>query len=324
MRLSIFILFVVLVTTGAGPANGQTLRQAFDAHCFRCHGRGKVKGEVNLVSAFDAKPHGLASDLDLIEKMIEALDSREMPPEDEKQPTKLERQRWVAQLKERLQNGLRTRVRFTRVPIRRMNRGEYNNAVKELFQLERDPFALPERTLRDIGGYFRPATGKVPDVVVVGNRAMGKSQFIGLGNTLPGVAAFPKDQRAEHGCDNRGDHLTMSPVLMESFFALSLSIVDSPEFSVHSRRWNSMFVAPKGMPPHQFPAEGERRLRTFLRRAFRRDVTDQIVARYQGGFLRKLAAGATFTDSMKAAVSAALVSPRFLYIYSGSGQNPKK
>ena len=201
-----------------------------------------------------------------------------------------------------------------------MNRFQYNNAVKDLFDLARDPFALPERTLNDLRGYFKPSTGKMPDSVVVGNRAMGKSQFLGAGNTLPGVAAFPKDNRAEHGFDNRGDHLTLSPVLMESFFSLSQSIVNSSGFPVHSRAWKTIFVAPDGMPRETLGAEGKRRLQVFLRRAFRKDVSSEVVTLYHRHFLRQLEEGKTFTASMKAAISAAMVSPRFLYLYSDGGQ----
>lgn len=305
----------------ADEAGRPTLQSSLKQHCFRCHGGKKVEGEVNLVKAFAKKPHGLTSDLDLVAKMIKALQSREMPPADAKQPTKSQRNRWIIELKIRLKKRLERQPALARTPIRRMNRLEYNNAVKALFKLARDPFALPERTVRDIRGYFRPASGKMPNVVIVGNRAMGKSQFIGTGNTLPGVASFPQDNRAENGFDNRGDHLTMSPSLMKSFFELSRSIVNSPQFAVHSGEWKPLFVPPTGASKEQLAAEGNRRLKRFLRRAFRRDVPDSVVSLYQRRFLSKLQAGASFTESMKAAVSAALVSPRFLYLHSESGSD---
>ena len=46
-----------------------------------------------------------------------------------------------------------------------------------------------------------------------------------------GVAPFPQDQRAEHGFDNQADHLTLSPLLMESFLTLSQTIVESPDLN---------------------------------------------------------------------------------------------
>lgn len=297
-----------------------SLHAGLEQYCFRCHGDGKVKGKVDLVKSFAARPQALAMDLNLMGKIVRALADGEMPPEDEKQPTDAQRSRWIGQLDSILEEGLARQPALTRVPIRRMNRFQYNNAVKELFDLARDPFALPERTLHDYQGYFQPSTGKMPESVIVGNRAMGKSQFLGAGNTLPGVAAFPRDNRAEHGFDNRGDHLTLSPVLMESFFALSQSIVNSSEFPVHSRTWKSMFVTPDGMPIEELRSEGKRRLSVFLRRAFRKDVTGEVVALYHRRFLQQFEEGKTFTASMKAAISAAMVSPRFLYLYSASDQ----
>ena len=37
---------------------------------------------------------------------------------------------------------------------------------------------------------------------------------------MDGVAPFPQDLRAEHGYDTQGDHLSLSPLLMEDFFGL--------------------------------------------------------------------------------------------------------
>lgn len=312
---------VTAAVAGGDPKS--SLQTAFKQFCTRCHGGKKTEGEINLLKATTAKPHGLLSDLNLAAKVLKVLRSGEMPPEGAKQPTKDERKMWIAGLSARLKTQLAKQSSLARTPIRRMNRLEYNNAVKALFQLERDPFALPERTARDIRGYFKPALGKMPQVVIVGNRAMGKSQFIGTGNTLPGVAAFPKDNRAEHGFDNRGDHLTMSPTLMKSFFELSRSIVNSPKFAVHSRAWKTLFLPPAKMPKEQLPAEAKRRLKIFLRRAFRRDVSDETVARYHRRFVARLKSGDSFTDSMKATVSAALVSPRFLYLHAGSEEDKK-
>ena len=168
-----------------------SLHAGLEQYCFRCHGDGKVKGKVDLVKSFAARPQALAMDLNLMGKIVRALADGEMPPEDEKQPTDAQRSRWIGQLDSILEEGLARQPALTRVPIRRMNRFQYNNAVKELFDLARDPFALPERTLHDYQGYFQPSTGKMPESVIVGNRAMGKSQFLGAGNTLPGVRRFP-------------------------------------------------------------------------------------------------------------------------------------
>jgi len=59
---------------------------------------------------------------------------------------------------------------FGPVPIRRMNRFQYNNAVVDLLELDRDIFQLNERLLRRRDDYFRPDTGKLPAQVRVSSR----------------------------------------------------------------------------------------------------------------------------------------------------------
>ncbi|MCH8921789.1 MAG: DUF1592 domain-containing protein [Planctomycetes bacterium] len=318
MRRSILILPVFFLTVYAHAGAAETLRPRLEQHCFRCHGKGKkVEGKVNLVKAFAAKPHGLASDLGLIEKMIEKLAAGEMPPEDEKQPTSQQRDGWIAQLRGLLKAHQSKHPGPARVPMRRMNRFQYSNAVGDLFGLKVDVFALPERMIREHGNYFRPETGKMPPTLVAGSRPLGKSQLIG--RRLRGVAPFPQDLRAEHGFDNQADHLTLSPLLMESFLKLSRSIVESPDFNANTCGiFNSFFAPP---PENQNPAKKNtdevvtQRLRQFLTRAFRRPVHESDLARYTRHVTAQIRSGKSFTDSMKEAASAALASPRFLYLY---------
>ena len=82
----------------------------------------------------------------------------------------------------------------------------------------------------------------MPDVVRAGNRIMGLQQM--LENRLLGVMAFPKDPPAENGFNNRGDHLSMSPVLMKSFLKLSRSVVNAENFDKNCRSWNDLFQDP--------------------------------------------------------------------------------
>ena len=82
----------------------------------------------------------------------------------------------------------------------------------------------------------------MPKVVRVGNRIMGLQQL--LEDRLLGVMAFPKDPPAENGFNNRGDHLSLSPVLMESFLELSRSIVHAENFDENCGVWYDLFDDP--------------------------------------------------------------------------------
>ena len=280
---------------------------AFAKSCFKCHGEGpKVKGKVNLLELKSAAE--LVKKPELLGKMIEALDSGEMPPEKAPPLAAATRKEIVAELKVILRQAVASQKSVARTPIRRMNRFQYNNAVKDLFQLKVEVFPLPEKMMRD-HGYFKPETGEMEPKVRVGSRPLGKSQLIEP--RLAGVAPFPQDLRAEHGFDNRGDHLSLSPLLMESFLKLSRSIVNSPDFNAkRCGIWKSFFLEPKKAPRAAVKA----RLRGFLARSFRRPVDQATLDRYTAYVHKQLAAGRRFTAAMKDVASGVICSPRFLYL----------
>lgn len=303
----------------AGPVAADSfigmVRPAFTAHCVKCHGKdGKVKGKVNLLKLQDASQ--LNARPELIQDLIAVLDAGDMPPESEPALKSEQRDLLVKELKAMLNAAVGGTKSLVHTPIRRMNRFQYNNAVQDLFRLNVDVFALPERMMREHSVYFRPETGKMPDQVKVGSRPLGKSQLIG--KRLHGVAPFPQDLRAEHGFDNRGDHLTLSPLLLESFFRLSQSILDSDDFGPKSCGiWQDFFAAPESRD--DLIGEIRDRMQPFLNRAFRHPVESELVDRYVSQAVRRIEAGEGFTDAMKGVAAAAMCSPRFLYLFDGAG-----
>jgi len=248
-----FVLSMALYSPLLADDLSSTLLSAFQTHCVKCHGKDdKLEGKVNLLSA---KSDGdLSARPELLEKVITVLQDREMPPEDEPALPAGKRQQMVKQLQALLDEALKTQA-FGSIPIRRMNRFQYNNAVVDLLELDRDIFQLNERLLRRRDDYFHPETRKMPKQVRVSSRPLAKD----IDNQRPegfnGVAAFPQDKRAEHGFDNRADHLTLSPLLMESFLQLSQTIVESSDLnSRECRAWDRLF-APPGQPARG-PVEG--------------------------------------------------------------------
>lgn len=279
-------------------------------YCFGCHGAdGSDSGDLRLN---DVTLHGLSSDADLVENLLHVIETREMPPEGEPQPTADQRGRMTTELRALLRSAVAHSSDRPRTPIRRLNRFQYNNAIVDLFDLDCIVFTLPERALRVHKDYFDPASGRMPATVTVGNRPLGKSQLIEP--RLSGVAAFPQDLRAEHGYDNRADHLSLSPLLMEQFLKLGQSITQSPDFnSEHVGIWHGFFAAPAA--DADVPREVRRRLRPFLTKAFRGRFDENLFDRYARFVLQNIASGATFTDAMKETAAAVIASPRFLYLY---------
>jgi hypothetical protein len=137
---------------------------------------------------------------------------------------------------------------------------------------------------------------------------------------LAGVGAFPQDLRAEHGFDNRGDHLSLSPLLMEAFLKLGQSVTQSPDFAPKNVGiWKSFFEAPPSESDQK--VEVRRRLELFLTRAFRRSVEPALLGRYVRFADQQLASSIAFTDVMKLVAAATISSPRFLYLYDKSGSS---
>ena len=206
-----------------------SIEHTFKTHCVECHGaKGKVKGEVNLLSFTQGKD--IKSNPELLQTVLEVIDFGEMPPEENQPIDKTDRQMIVSELKKLLEESLSgAKEEWVNAPIRRMTRFQYANAVKDLLDLKVEVFPLPEKMMRDRSGYFKPASAKMPAKMTVSSRALGKSGLIEP--RMDGVAPFPQDLRAEHGYDTQGDHLSLSPLLMEDFFRLSRSIVKSPSFN---------------------------------------------------------------------------------------------
>lgn len=315
--------------SNAQDAFSSVVQPAFVAHCVKCHGKeGTVKGEVDLLKLKSAGD--LMGRPDLLDAVVSALEDRQMPPEKELPLRDATRRTMISHLKVMLKRSLAAKG-FAHTPIRRMNRFQYNNAVVDLLELDRDIFPLPEKLMRRYTDYFHPETGKMPPEVRVQNRPLGKDVDGARAEGFMGVAAFPQDLRAEHGFDNRADHLTLSPLLMESFLKLSQTIVDSRDLKPEEcRSWDSFF-----MPPVR-GGDGEAdsiraqvdvirsRLPTFLRRAFRRPVTPETLARFVTFAEDNLKTGAGFTDTMKTVVGATIASPDFLYLYNTGGEPDQK
>ncbi len=297
-------------------AFSRIIKPAFQKHCAKCHGaESEVEGDVNLLQL---QSDNLNTNTELVRSLIDVLDLEEMPPEDEPQLQPQLRQQLVAELKAILHASVAKQKRFSHAPIRRMNRFQYNNAVIDLFDLKCIVFTLPERMMRDHRGYFKPETGKMADVVTVGSRPLGKSQMIE--SRLAGVAAFPQDLRAEHGFDNRGDHLSLSPLLMESFLKLGQSITQSPDFVPKKIGIWKEFFAPPAAGVDQ-STELRTRLERFLTRAFRRPVKDDLLDRYVVFVSHQIDSGIEFSDAMKLVAAATISSPKFLYLYDKSSKS---
>ena len=117
----------------------EKIRPLLQTYCFGCHGGEKLKADINIedyksLSSVRRNPK-------FWRNVVDQLGSEEMPPEDEKQPTSAERGLLVSWLEKHA-----TKIDLASIPkdpgrvtIRRLNRTEYNNTMRDLFGIRFRP-----------------------------------------------------------------------------------------------------------------------------------------------------------------------------------------
>ncbi|MEO2027654.1 MAG: DUF1588 domain-containing protein [Fuerstiella sp.] len=302
-RICLLLWLSTVVPESAASDFDQFLKPLLAEKCAKCHSDKKVNGEVNFQQITTANQ--FLKQPELIEKMIETIGANNMPPEGEQELGEAVRTRLLADLKTMLRESV-SGSEVKQLQVRRLNRFQYNNSVKDLFQLKLDVFPLPEKLMTRRGDYLSSGSHKMPDKVNVVSLSL--SPAAGFRE----VNAFPKDLRASHGFDNQANQLTLSPLLLDAFLRLSVSILESPDFNQQNVGvWDDFFK--ERMDDHDVQNEIRTRLDQFLRVAFRCPVDGETLDRYTAYALAKIDQGVSFTDTMKKVASAALSSPLFLY-----------
>lgn len=109
-------------------------------HCARCHNKDKKSSEVILDQFENAD--SVTTQRKIWLSFLEMLEGEEMPPEDEPQPTGEERAAIVGWIKQELANFDCAKISDPgRVTIRRLNRVEYNNTIRDLLGVDFQPAA---------------------------------------------------------------------------------------------------------------------------------------------------------------------------------------
>ncbi len=286
------------------------MKPMLEKYCFECHGNTKPEGEINLERL--STPQHFLANIELTRKIAKAVESGEMPPDDELQPPATFRRQLVSLMDAITDDYLKTSSHLEPVVMRRLNRYEYNNAVRDLLNLKGDIYPLPEKSIRAGRTYFDPASGRFPTSIQVGNRPLGKFQV--ERQILKGVVPFAIDLAAEHGFNNRGTELSLSPILLESVLKLSQSIVNSPQFDSYCSDYNTLFAAPQDKQREAQLKIANGRIEAFLTRAYRGPIDAKTLHRFTQFFASDLKRSDSFPGSMKKVVSAVLASPKFLYL----------
>lgn len=109
-------------------------------YCIDCHDAGTAQGELNLERL---ETDGIAQHPLEWEKVVRKLQTRQMPPVGKRRPEELEYQRALERLTTELDRAARDHPTPGRTEtLRRLNRTEYQNAIRDLLALNIDAAAL--------------------------------------------------------------------------------------------------------------------------------------------------------------------------------------
>lgn len=148
-----FVVCAVLVMLAAGCRKATTTASAADSathadfakdvrpvlneYCFNCHNDQKHKGDVVLEKFADES--AVLADRTTWEKVLKNLRNRQMPPEEKPQPGEDQRQFVAKWIEAKLFAVDCDHPDPGRVTIRRLNRVEYNNTIRDLVGVDFHP-----------------------------------------------------------------------------------------------------------------------------------------------------------------------------------------
>jgi hypothetical protein len=119
---------------------GEELRKFGQQFCFKCHGAEKQKGDFNF-ETYAGKPD-VVRDRKVWEKVAELLESREMPPEEKPQPPDADRATLIHWIDGQIAQAA-GQAGPGRVTLRRLNKEEYRNTIRDLLAVEFNPEDFP-------------------------------------------------------------------------------------------------------------------------------------------------------------------------------------
>jgi hypothetical protein len=141
----LFILLAPSVLLAADPAMSDKHRALFKEHCVSCHGPDKQKGKFRI----DDLPLVITNveTAEKWQKVLNAMNSGDMPPEDEKQPPNEAKADFLDDLSNVMVAARRAlNDQHGVITMRRLNRREYKNTLRDLLGVDINVAELPSDT----------------------------------------------------------------------------------------------------------------------------------------------------------------------------------
>lgn len=263
------ILILAMIVCGTAVAGEEkvdpysfdrSIMPLLSKYCYGCHNAEKMKGDIDLKK--DENLRLVANHRKVWITAMQALRDGEMPPKKSKQPSDEERERLITWIDRTLNTIDCATVKDPGRPsVRRLNRVEYDNSIRDLFGLE-----------------LSPAEGFSPD-------------------------------GSSYGFDTIADALSIAPVQVEQYYDAAGKVLDAV---FKDRKASAAIFIKQAGPGVDARAAAREVIAAFAARAYRKPVPQDHLDQLMGVYDAAVAAKRPFTLSVRAALHAVLVSPRFL------------
>jgi len=254
-------------------------------YCYHCHGEGKKKGDLSLEIFKTEKD--IQQNYKISEQIFKDVLAGEMPPKDRKKRPSKKEQKLVADWVRNTLDDFYANAPPDpgQVTVRRLNRSEYNNVIRDLMHLD---FKPAKDFPADDSGY---GFDNIGDVLSVSPLLLEKY-----------LSAAEKISEQAVAVSSRGKPL--SPTRLREF-------------------QKQYFKYP--IPPDNRGRIAEDFARAFMRRAYRREVSSEEIKNVLVLAKQAVDDGGSFEEGVRLAVQAVLVSPHFLFRWEldGAPDNPE-
>jgi hypothetical protein len=278
--------------SAAPPVFARDVAPLMEKYCVSCHGHAKARGKVVLVGFPDeASARG---DLSLWEKVADQLRWGTMPPAGRTGPNAEEADAFNVWLDAVLSARAAEDKKADRVSVRRLNRTEYNNTIRDLFGLDLRP--ADEFPADDLGHGFDNNGGvlSLPPLLM--------EKYLDAADKVTD-AAFRSD----------AFRLRLLHPPLDDPVLLPYRAVAYPVRDFGKRLILSSADLPPPDPETQELEQAYQILRAFADRAYRRPITHDELTR----LLRFVEAvrkdGESYEKGLRMALRAVLTSPHFLF-----------
>jgi hypothetical protein len=279
MRLFFHSLIFTASLSASSFAFEDAIRPILERSCLQCHGGEKVKGKVDFAKILTEQDAD--AQFELWETVVEMLEAKEMPPEDEPQLSDAEKKTIIDWYQKRSQATVEAKPAVFKP--RRLSGPEYRNTLRSLFGFD-----------------LEVAVAKAEQTVITEQSLV--------------LKLLPTDPPGDSGFINDTHRARLSPAIWGQYLHLSNAALEKL-FSKSGRTQLGEFIRTP-LPHHWQPVDlshdqAERLIRAFAPRALRRPVPEKQISKALAGISEKQ--GDALLAATKLELKAILMSPSFFY-----------